>query len=77
MSAGLPAGQGNSVVHMSRRWPLIPTPDLVRLHHTLQWPRDFVDSDEAGKLLRPVEQELHQRTREPNCPQNSRPMRPV
>lgn len=77
MSAGLPGGQGNYVLHMSRRWPLVPIPDLVNLRHPLQRQRDFVDSDEAGKLLRPVEQELHHRTRQPNCPQNSRPMRPV
>ncbi|UEL30236.1 hypothetical protein [Pseudarthrobacter sp. L1SW] len=76
MSAGGLRGQGNYVFQTSRRWPWVSTPDLVKLRRTLQRPRDFVDSDEAGKLLRPTEQELHHRTREPNCPQDSRPTGP-
>ncbi|RKO27400.1 hypothetical protein D7Z96_00205 [Pseudarthrobacter phenanthrenivorans] len=76
MKASLPAGQGNHVFHTSKRWPLMPTPDLMKLRHTLQWSREFADSDEAQKLLHLVDLELHLRTRGSSGTLNSRPRRP-
>lgn len=60
----VPARQ-DRVFHTLRRWPLVPTNDLVKLRHSLLQVQDLGGPKAAGELLVLVELELHRRAHTP------------
>jgi hypothetical protein len=59
-----PARQ-NRVFHTFRRWPLVPTNDLVKLRQSLLQVQDLGGPTAAGELLVLVEFVLHRRAHTP------------
>lgn len=53
------------VFHTFRRWPLVPTDDLVKLRQSLLQVQDLGGPTAAGELLVLVEFELHRRAQVP------------
>lgn len=49
------------VFHTFRRWPLVPTDDLVKLRQSLRQVQDLGGPTAAGELLVLVDYELHRR----------------
>lgn len=49
------------VFHSFRRWPLVPTEDLVKLGQSLRQVQELGGPTAAGELLLIVDYELHRR----------------
>lgn len=60
----VPARQ-DRVFHNFRRWPLVPTTDLVKLRQSLLQVQELGGPSAAGELLVLVEFELHRRAHSP------------
>lgn len=64
IDGAVPARQ-DRVLHTFRRWPLVPTDDLVKLRQSLLQVQDLGGPTAAGELLVLVEFELHRRAHAP------------
>ncbi|WP_458113519.1 hypothetical protein M1D88_05230 [Arthrobacter sp. R1-13] len=55
------ASQGQRMFHKYRRWPLLPTGDLLKLQRCLRQSQDLYRPDASRDLLRIIDDELQLR----------------
>lgn len=54
-------GRGDRIFHTFRRWPLVPTEDLVKLRQSLRQVHRLGGPAGAGELLKLVDHEIQRR----------------